>query len=110
MATGKWMVFARRPQNPSLAWEYASNYFPRAFHYKSDANRVASLAKVKGGSGVFVKPFLQKEFDQEARLCQHRKTQAEAGEDYVNLVGADAEMVRKILDTNRPEGKRIRHE
>lgn len=69
----KWMVFTRRPNKPSLAWEYSRDYFPRSFHYKSDANRAAQMAKLKGGIGVVLKPFIQSEFEQESRLVRESK-------------------------------------
>ena len=52
---GRWIVYATAPPMVGMAgWDFQGNYFPRGFHYKADALKLAAEAIRKGGADVKV--------------------------------------------------------
>ena len=56
-ALNGWIVTVGTPGAIGKGWDYASNYFPRKFHYKRDATGCKRDAEKKGATGVTVTPF-----------------------------------------------------
>jgi hypothetical protein len=68
----KYFVVAQPPSKPNLSWKYPVDYFPRAFYYKADADKLKKSAKQKGGEFVDVKPYSQHAFEQ-AQIAARNK-------------------------------------
>lgn len=50
-----WVVFASPPKNILTSrWDFATDYFPKLYHYKKDAEVRAREANLKGGTAVVI--------------------------------------------------------